>query len=113
MNGNWVSTMSNGFNDSGRELISEPLPSLISDQDWQALVDLHLGPAQRQQWYSEGYRDGQYDALREAAAVVAKFAADIPEGEARQVMTGLASFLSILAPEEIQEAEAPNPIVAS
>ena len=105
--------MSNGFNESGRELINEPSHPLISDQEWQALVDLHLGPGQRQQWYSEGYRDGQYDALCEAASVVAKFAADMPEGEARQIMTGLASFLSILAPEEIQEAEAPNPIVAS
>nr|WP_010399379.1 hypothetical protein [Paracoccus sp. TRP] len=105
--------MSNGFNESGRELISEPLPSVISDREWQALVDLHLGPGQRQQWYSEGYRDGQYDALREAATVVAKFAADMPEGEARRIMTGLASFLSILAPEGIQEAEAPSPIGAS
>lgn len=103
--GNPVLAMSRTVSKSSRKLISEYTHSLVSDPEWRVLVDLHAESEQRRHWYFEGYRDGQCDALREAAEVISATAKVMPNDETRQIALSLASILTFMASNEPRESE--------
>lgn len=95
--------MSGTVGNSNDGLISEGDNSLISDLEWRALVSLHAELEQRQNWYSEGYRDGKSDALHDAAEMIATTGNIMPNDETRQVVISLAAILSFMVSTEVPE----------
>lgn len=94
--------MSRAVKKSHNRLISEYAYPLVSDSEWRVLVDLYMDRERKQHWYSEGCRDGQCDALQEAAEVISATARILPDDETRQIITSLASIMSVMMTDKPQ-----------